>query len=161
MDAVLACQVATWEDLAELPETKSVITEALRLYPPAWLFTRITTEDVALGAHHIPKGTGLAYSPYLVHRSPDVFEAPDQFDPDRWLPERARTLPKDAFIPFGGGARKCIGDAFGMTEATLALATITARWDLQPLHDRPVQPARRRASLTPGALPMRLRSRAH
>lgn len=160
VDAVLAGQTATWDHLARLHETRRVITEALRLYPPGWLFTRVTTEDVTLGAHHIPEGTGVAYSPYLVHRSPDVFEAPDTFDPDRWLPERARTLSRDAFIPFGGGARKCIGDVFGMTEATLALATIIARWELHSMIRRPVQPTRRRASLTPGALPMRLHSRS-
>jgi cytochrome P450 len=161
VDTVLAGQEVRWDHLTKLPETQRVITEALRLYPPAWLFTRVTTEDVALGAHHLPKGTGIGCSPYLLHHNPDLFEAPDRFDPDRWLPERARTVPKEAFIPFGGGARKCIGDAFGLIEATLVLATITARWDLHPTLDRPVQPVPRRAALTPGALPMRVRSRAH
>ncbi len=93
--------------------------------------------------------------------APMVMVTDARLDPDRWLPERARTVPKEAFIPFGGGARKCIGDAFGLIEATLVLATITARWDLHPTLDRPVQPVPRRAALTPGALPMRVRSRAH
>ncbi|HEX3478922.1 MAG TPA: cytochrome P450 [Kofleriaceae bacterium] len=157
VDTVVAGQAVRWEHLTKLLETQRVITED----PPAWLFTRVTTEDSALGAHHLAKGTGIGCSPYLLHHDPDLFEAPDRFDPDRWLPERARTVPKEAFIPFGGGARKCIGDAFGLAEATLVLAAITARWDLHPTLDRPVRPVPRRAALTPGALPMRVRSRAH
>jgi pentalenene oxygenase len=88
-----------------------------------------------------------------------MFEQPDRFDPDRWQPERMAQLPKDAFIPFGAGVHRCIGESFGLTEATLTLAAISARWIVEPLLDRPVEPAPRRATLTPGRLPMRVRRR--
>jgi cytochrome P450 len=156
VDAVLGGRPATWDDLERLTQVRYAITEALRLYPPGWIFTRFATRDVVLGEHLLPEGTGLAYSPYILHRQEKVFDRPDTFDPDRWSPERASALPTNSFIPFGGGVHKCIGDTFGMTEAALALATIYARWYVGPLDHRPVQPAPRRATLTPGRLPMRV-----
>ncbi|MEU6199526.1 cytochrome P450 [Streptomyces sp. NPDC047061] len=159
VDSVLGGRSADWTDIGSLPETRRVITEALRMYPPGWIFTRVTTAEVALGPHLLPAGTGLAYSPYLLHHDPGVFADPDRFDPDRWLPERAASVSKGAFVPFGGGVHKCIGDTFGMTEATLALATIAARWTLAPEFRGPVEPAPRRATLSPARLPMRVAGR--
>jgi pentalenene oxygenase len=158
-DAVLGDRSPEWDDISQLTLTQRVLTEALRMYPPGWIFTRIVTQDTTLGPYRLAEGTGLAYSPYLVHHSPQMFEQPDRFDPDRWQPERMAQLPKDAFIPFGAGVHRCIGESFGLTEATLTLAAISARWIVEPLLDRPVEPAPRRATLTPGRLPMRVRRR--
>ncbi|MFD7581701.1 cytochrome P450 [Kitasatospora sp. NPDC059817] len=101
----------------------------------AWFLTRTVTQDTHLGGQPLPTGTNLAYSPYLIHRRPDLYADPEIFDPDRWDPDRwdlkCPQPPRNAFTPFATGARKCIGDAFAMTEATLALATITARWTLR------------------------------
>ncbi|GAB2713132.1 hypothetical protein GCM10027089_41370 [Nocardia thraciensis] len=91
-----------------------------------------------LGRYSVPEGTTLVYSPYLIHRRPDLYDNPDRFDPDRWLPGRA--IPKDGFIPFGAGARKCIGEQFGTIEAVLALTTIVSRWRLQALPGHRLNP---------------------
>jgi pentalenene oxygenase len=158
LDTLPAGRPADLAVLRTLDYPGRVITETLRLYPPSWLLTRITTEECELGAHRLPAGTMVMFSPYLVHRRPDVFAEPDRFDPDRWLPERAKSVPRGAFIPFGGGSRKCIGDEFAVVEATIALVTIARSWAFRPADATPVRPVPRIA-LAPGPLPMRLVAR--
>jgi cytochrome P450 len=104
------------------------------------VLTRKTPSDSRLGAHPVPAGTTFIFSSYLIHHRPDLYPDPDRFDPDQWT--TTRTSPRDAFIPFGGGARKCIGDIFALTEIALALAAITAHWHLQPRTDHPPRPVR-------------------
>jgi len=132
LDTVLAGRTAAYADLPNLELTGRVISETLRIYPPGWILTRTTTEDTELGGHRIPAGTTLACIPYLIQHRPDLFPDPDRFDPDRWLPQNATNIPRHAYLPFGAGARKCIGDRFGATEAALILATIASRWQLRP-----------------------------
>ncbi|GAA3815000.1 cytochrome P450 [Streptomyces phyllanthi] len=146
------------DTLRGLGYTHRVLTETMRLYPASWMLTRITTEEHVLGGRRLPPGTTVVYSPYLIHRHPGVYTDPDRFDPDRWLPERAATVPRAAFIPFGAGARKCIGDEYGLAEATIALVTVARAWTLEPDDDRPVRPVPRIA-LAPGPLPMTVRAR--
>ncbi len=128
VDTVLEGRAAQWDDLPDLPFTDRFITETLRLYPPGWLVMRLTTREVKLAGRTLPPATTILPSPLPVHRRASVYPDPDRFDPDRFDPERDTPLPRGAFTAFGGGARKCIGDTYGMTEATLALATLTARW---------------------------------
>ncbi|MEV6235883.1 cytochrome P450 [Lentzea sp. NPDC051838] len=109
--------------------TRRVINEVLRLYPTAWLFSRRTTCDTTLGGHHIPARSMIAVSPFVLHRDPKVFPDPARFDPDRFL--ELNPVQRQAYIPFGAGARKCIGDVFGMTQAVIALAGILSRWTLR------------------------------
>ncbi|MFE0522998.1 cytochrome P450 [Streptomyces sp. NPDC058954] len=154
-DAVLAGGVAGFDDLPRLEVTRNIITETMRLYPPGWLLTRTTTVDAELGGRHIPAGTDVAFSPYQIHHRGDLFTEPERFDPDRWAPDRAGAIPREAFLPFGGGARKCIGDAYALTEATLALATIAARWRLEPTPGRRVRAAPYALALGPKGLFMR------
>ncbi len=142
VDAVLAGAVARFEDLPKLKLTSGVVTETLRMYPPAWTLARTTTIDTHLGGHPLPAGSLLFYSPYLLHHRPDLYPDPDNFNPDRWTDGHPARPARDAFIPFAGGARKCIGDTFAVTEATLALATLAARWRLRLLPGRHVYPAR-------------------
>ncbi|OLT33221.1 hypothetical protein BJF79_08035 [Actinomadura sp. CNU-125] len=158
VDAVLDGRTATHEDLPALDLTGRVITETLRLKSPAWLLTRSVTADARLGTHVLPAGTTVVFSPYLIHHRSDLFPRPDRFDPDRWLPERSAAIPRQAFIPFGMGARKCIGDQFALHQASIFLATITARWRLEPVH-RTVRPVRA-VAMRPGRLPMRVLSRS-
>ena len=146
------------EDLARLDYTRRTITEVLRLYPPIWLLTRKATEDCELGGHPVAAGTMIVFSPYLVHRDPRLFADPEQFDPDRWLPDRAASTPRGALIPFGGGSRKCIGDHFGMTEAVLTLAAIAGRWQLRPVPGQ-VTLTPPRATLMPDPLRMVIEAR--
>jgi cytochrome P450 len=158
VDHVLNGRIAHHDDLPRLNYTTRVLTETLRLYPPGWLVTRVLTTETTLAETTLPAGTTLIYSPYLIHRRPDLYPQPDHFDPDRWLPDRAATLPRGAFIPFGGGTRKCIGNTFALLEATLALATITTRWQLNPLPHTIIHP-HPRATLRPHPLRMRLHHR--
>ncbi|MFE6867694.1 cytochrome P450 [Kitasatospora sp. NPDC057692] len=156
VDRVRAEGPLTLERLPSLELAGRVIAETLRLYPPGWLFTRALTVDSEIGAVRLPAGTMIAYSPYLIHRRPDLFEAPDAFRPDRW---RNPHLPRNAYLPFGAGARRCIGEYFARTEAALTLAGITARWRLVPVTDRPVR-CRLSTTLRPAGLRMRLVERS-
>ncbi|MFD5699407.1 cytochrome P450 [Streptomyces lasiicapitis] len=140
VDAVLDGAAASHSDLPRLELTQRIITETLRLRPPGWIFTRTVTADTRLGGHLLPAGSSVVYSPYLIHHRPDLYDEPEAFDPDRWDPKRPQP-PRHALLPFATGARKCIGDTFAMTEATLALATITARWRLEHLPGQQVRPA--------------------
>ncbi|MBB5953583.1 pentalenene oxygenase [Saccharothrix tamanrassetensis] len=156
VDAVLGGRIATYDDLPGLPFTGRIITETLRLYAPAWLLTRKVTADTELGDHVLPAGTVVVYSPYLIHHRADLYENPERFDPDRWDAARRPAPPRIAFLPFAGGARKCIGDRFSLVEATLALASIAARWRLAHV---PREPAPRPAA-SAVIRPHRLRMRA-
>jgi cytochrome P450 len=158
VDAVLGGRVAGHDDVARLDYTTRVLTETLRLYPPGWILTRVLTTEATLAGRTLPAGTILINSPYLIHRRGDLYPDPNHFDPDRWLPDHTTTLPRGAFIPFGGGTRRCIGDTFAMLEATLALATITTRWHLHPLPGMTTQP-RARVTLRPHPLRMQLHHR--
>lgn len=145
-------------DPAHLPSlglASRVVTETLRLYPPAWMMTRVVREDAELGGVRFKGGSTIVLSPYLLHRRADLYEEPDRFDPDRWLhaqPDRA------TYIPFGAGARKCIGDQFALNEAILALTAIVARWELHPVGDRPFLP-KVETSLSSRGLRLRLTER--
>ncbi|MEV2226341.1 cytochrome P450 [Nocardia vinacea] len=154
IDTVLSGRAPDHSDLEQLEVANRIVTETLRLYPPAWFFTRKVTAGVRLGQYDLPAGSTIAVSPYLIHRRPDLYEEPDRFDPDRWLPERAASSP-GALLPFGGGARKCIGEAFGMTEVVLALVTIASRWRLQTIRGTRIRPPLS-VSLLPGGLHLRL-----
>ncbi|MFI5592145.1 cytochrome P450 [Amycolatopsis sp. NPDC051758] len=143
----------TSADLPRLEYTDRVLTETLRMYPPAWLLSRTTTRDVEIAGARLSAGTPVFYSSYLLGRNPEMFPDPDRYDPDRWLPERAKQLPRNAVLPFGQGNRKCIGDNFGIAETTLTLAAAVARWRLRPVPGHRISTAPK-ASLGTGPLPM-------
>jgi cytochrome P450 len=158
VDTVLDGRIADYPDIPKLELTGRIITETLRLNPPAWLLTRRTTTDTELAGQHLPAGTIVVFSPYVLHHRADLYPDPDRFDPDRWLDDTTAPLPQGALTPFGSGARKCIGDVFAMTQVTLALASIATRWQLDPLPRTRIHPAPR-AILAPHSLRMRLRQR--
>ena len=130
-DAVLGGRVAGLADLPRLELTGRVVKEALRLYPPGWLTLRTATRDTTLGGHRLPAGSMVLVSPYLLHRREDFHRDAARFEPDRWLagPPAAR----GAYLPFGAGATKCIGEEFGQAEATVVLASVLGRWELTPV----------------------------
>jgi pentalenene oxygenase len=156
-DTVLTDGTAIWNDLPRLDYTRRVVTEILRIYPPGWMVTRTVTTDTELDGHCIPAGTALVFSSYLLHHLPDIYPEPERFDPDRWVDGQA-SLPPGAFMPFGHGVRKCIGDTFAMTEATLGLATIAARWNIHLTGDQAPRPVAR-AILAPSRTLLRLSRR--
>ncbi|MFB8275961.1 cytochrome P450 [Nocardia colli] len=158
VDDVLRGQPPVHADLRRLPVLNRVLTETLRLYPPGVVLTRVVTEDTDLGGYRLPAGTNVFYSPHLFHHRSDLYPHGDRFDPDRWLSDPAQTVARHNYVPFGFGARRCIGEQFALTEAMLALAIITARWTLRPLPGQNVQPALA-ATLRPRRLRMRVIAR--
>ncbi|HRG94803.1 MAG TPA: cytochrome P450 [Polyangiaceae bacterium] len=159
LDRVLGDRLPTAEDVKQLVFTERVLKESMRLYPPAWTTGRQAEADVVVGGYRVPKGSQLLLSQWIVHRDSRFFPDPEAFDPDRWLPERAKSLPKFAYFPFGGGPRVCIGNHFAMMEATLILAVVLKRYHLELL---PGQPLGLKPSVTlrqqgPG---LRMRARA-
>lgn len=133
IDAVIGARRPTAEDVKALEYTGRVLKESMRIYPPAWTTGREAAEELELSGHHIPKGSQILMSQWVVHYDRRWFPNPMAFDPDRWLPERAKGLPKYAYFPFGGGPRVCIGNHFAMMEATLLLAVILQRYQLELL----------------------------
>jgi len=108
----------------------------MRLYPPAWAIGRRALADHALGDYVIPQGAVILIAPAVTHRDPRFFPDPNRFDPDRWTPEAESARPKFAFVPFGGGARVCIGEQFAWMELVLLLATLGQRWRLRLASDQ-------------------------
>ncbi|MFE3073562.1 cytochrome P450 [Streptomyces sp. NPDC059247] len=155
VDTVLDGRPAAHADLPRLELTGRVISETLRVWSPSWMMMRHVTRDTELGGHHLPRGTSVIYSSYLLHRRGDLFPRPDRFDPDRWLSEP----PRHAYIPFGGGARKCIGYGYGLNDTILALATITSRWHLASPAGQKITPSLG-GELHPRGLTMRAGARS-
>jgi pentalenene oxygenase len=158
VDAVLAGRAPRFEELGLLEYTQRVFTEALRLYPPGWILTRRTTAAVELGGHRIGPGATILFSPYALHRDPEFFPDPERFDPDRWLPDRGKAVPRYAMIPFSAGKRKCMGDAFAMDLATTVLSTLAGRWRLRSTRGTTVR-AIPKMTLSIEALPMKVEAR--
>jgi cytochrome P450 len=131
LETVLGGRLPSADDLPSLPYTEMVLSESLRLYPPAWVMGRRTIEPHQLGPYPIPEGGTLLMSQYLMHHDPRWYPDPYRFDPDRWTPEAQAGRPKFAFFPFGGGPRLCIGESFAWMEGELALATIAQRWRMR------------------------------
>ena len=140
IDAVLNGRPPEGADLANLPYTRMVIDEALRLYPPAWGFSRQALGDDELGGFHLPRGWLAFVVPYVLHRLPAFWQDPDVFDPDRFIPERSADRPKFVYIPFGAGPRQCIGNHFALIEAQLIVATLAQRYRLQLVPRHRVEP---------------------
>jgi len=112
-------------DLDRLPVARAVFSETLRLYPAASAYGRRVLEPIELGGYAIAAGSGIVISPYVSHRNPRWFAEPERFSLERWT---APAWPEFAFLPFGGGARRCIGEAFAGMEGALALATLARHY---------------------------------
>jgi cytochrome P450 len=130
IDTVLEGRPPEYADLANLPYTRMVVDEAMRLYPPAWGFSRQAMGDDRLGGYRLPKGWLAFVIPWVLHRLPAYWPNPDAFDPDRFSPERSADRPKFVFIPFGAGPRQCIGNQFALIEAHLSVATFAQSYRL-------------------------------
>ena len=123
---VLDGRIPSMDDVLKLEWTRAIISESMRLFPPAWTMGRRVLQDHALGAHIVEKDALVIMSQWVVHHDPRWWHQPDSFMPERWLSPSDR--PKYSYFPFGGGSRVCIGEAFAWTEAILLLATIAQRW---------------------------------
>jgi cytochrome P450 len=128
------------DDLARLPYARQVLSESMRLFPPAWMIGRRALGSFEAAGHVIPARAILLLCPWVTHRDPRWFPDPERFDPERWLPERIAERPKFSWFPFGGGTRICIGEQFAWLEAILALATVARRWRLRLAPGHRVEP---------------------
>jgi cytochrome P450 len=128
ISSVLGGRPPTIEDLAHLPYTECVYTEAMRLFPPVWGIFRDCKIADTLGGYHISPGTVIVLSPWVVHHDARFYTEPEAFRPERWEKQTAQNISRYAYVPFGGGQRLCIGNVFALVEGRLALATIAQKW---------------------------------
>lgn len=145
--------------LLALPMMDRFVRELLRLYPPAWLFDRQSVVPTRLDGVDLPAGTVFYLSPWLQHRNAAVFDDPEQFNPDRHT--EAAPLPAFSYLPFGGGARQCIGQHYSLAMLKVILAQLLLTHDLQ--HESDAMPGfKATATLAPAqAVKIRVRRRAN
>ncbi len=136
LDGVLSGRVPAFDDLAKLIYTRQIIEEAMRLYPPGWLLTRRALGEDEISGFHVPAGSDVFVSPYIIHRHPEFWQQPESFKPERFAPEHSNSRPQGAYLAFSMGARNCIGEAMAMYEMLTQLAVIgqQLRLDYIPQH---------------------------
>jgi cytochrome P450 len=160
VDEALNGAAPTVRDLPRLPYTRMVIQEALRLYPPIFLFARWgQAPDVIAGAE-TPADANVMVCPWVLHRHPEFWTDPEAFDPERFEPARAASRHPYAYMPFGGGPRQCLGVHFALMEAQLLLATIVGRCRLRTPPGHVAEPGPMMTLRPRGGMPMYVTPRA-
>jgi cytochrome P450 len=151
--------------LADVPRTRALVAESMRMHPPSWVLVRGVAQDLEIDDYSIPAGSLLMTSQYAMHRDDRYWSDSEKFLPERWLDndgvfdEQAPGQPLGAWFPFGFADRKCLGDQFSLMEATLALAALGRKWHVTAVAPREVVPAAA-ATLRPGnGIPARIRAR--
>ena len=140
LSSVLVGRAPGVGDLEKLPYLQAVVSESLRLYPPAYLLARTSIAPCSIGGYDFPTGTTVLASQWVMHRDARYFDDPDSFRPERWLDGRAGRLPAGAYFPFGDGPRRCIGQSFALMESALVLATLAQRFQFRLVPGHPVTP---------------------
>jgi cytochrome P450 len=140
VDSVLAGNVPTYADLANLPYTGAVIDETLRLYPPTWSLLRDVIDDDVIGGFEVTKDSSVLINIYLTHRLPEFGQQPDAFMPERFLPEQLASRPRYAFLPFGGGPRQCIAAALATMQMKLILVMLIQHFRFEWASAYPLKP---------------------
>jgi cytochrome P450 len=135
---VLGERTATLEDYPRLKYTEMVFAESMRLFPPAWAMGRQSTRPVQLGEYKLPPRSHFFFSQYVMHRSPEFWDAPEDFRPERHTTEAKADRKRFVYFPFGGGRRQCIGEGFAWMEGVLSLATIAQKWRLSFVPKYPI-----------------------
>ncbi|MFD5569820.1 bifunctional albaflavenone monooxygenase/terpene synthase [Streptomyces cadmiisoli] len=128
VESVTGGRPVAFEDVRKLTHTNNVVVEAMRLRPAVWILTRRAVTDTELGGYRIPAGADIVYSPYAIQRDARSYADNLEFDPDRWLPERAKDVPKYAMSPFSVGNRKCPSDHFSMAQLSLITAAVATAY---------------------------------
>lgn len=137
-ERVLGGRTPRIEDLPDLPYTRMVADETLRLHPPIWLYPRDAAAEDEVGGWRIPKGGSVFMVPYVTHRHPDFWTDPDRFDPERFSDANRAAHPRYAYFPFGGGQRKCVGNQMAVVQMHLTLAMVAQRFRLRLVPGHPL-----------------------
>ncbi len=137
VDKGVAGDIPTFDEVGNLPFSRQVIEEALRLYPPVWLYSRTAIADDNVCGYDIPAGTNIFFAPYYLHRNPDFWDEPESFKPDRFSPDEIKKRHKFAYIPFSAGPRRCIGDYFSIVEMQIHLGTMAKKFKLEYADEQP------------------------
>ncbi|MGA9772676.1 MAG: cytochrome P450 [Blastocatellia bacterium] len=138
IDSVLKGNLPTAEDVARLQYTEMVFSEAMRLYPPAWLIGRRALEEYRIDKYSIPARSIILMSPYVMQHDERYYPEPEKFDPERWKPGAREARPKFSYFPFGGGPRVCIGEPFAWMEGVLLISTIARKWKMRLAPDQQI-----------------------
>jgi cytochrome P450 len=125
IDEAIGSRLATVDDMPALPYIHAIVQEAMRVFPPVWIIGREVIEPFEVGGVALQPGNQILCSQWVVHKDPRWWPEPEQFNPDRWLSDEARS--RFSYFPFGGGPRVCIGNHFAMMEAVLLLTTMLQR----------------------------------
>ena len=136
---VLNGRSPTPADFPNLHYCDKVIKESMRLYPSAWSISRHALADDEIGGYHIPAGAIVALSPYTLHRHLEFWPEPETFDPERFTPEQEAARHRYAYIPFGAGSRKCIGDQFALMESIIIMPLLLQRFSLKLVPEHPIE----------------------
>ena len=142
-------------DVSKLRFTRQVISETMRLYPPAFMLTRIARQDTELAGHRVRAGQRINVPVYAMHRSPERFTDPHVFDPGRFAEDQPPPN-RYGYLPFGAGPRICLGAAFAMAESVTVLATLVRAMDIVPAAPERVWPEARLSLRPRNGMPMRV-----
>ena len=161
-DSVLQSgDIATYEQLPKLAYTRRVFDESLRLCPPGMgLAPRAALEDDEIDGYFIPKGSILNVAFYFTLRHPEFWKNPEQFDPERFLPERVSARPKYAYMPWGAGGHACIGKSLAVMESVMILSAIARRFHIDLVSTEPVEIDPRFTLRPKGGINVSLRKRS-
>ena len=140
IDLVLDGRQPAFEDLERLLYTRMVIEETMRLYPPAWGFSRRALAADRIGEYDLQPGWLVFVIPWIMHRHPKYWDDPERFEPERFSAAQSAARPKFIYLPFGAGPRQCIGNHFAMAEAQIILATLVQRYRLHLVPGQHVVP---------------------
>lgn len=137
--SVLQGRLPDFQDLRALSYIRQVVEEGMRIYPPVHSFSRRSIEADELDGYPIPKGANVMMSVFALHRSPDYWEDPLVFNPDRFAPEQVKARDRMTYMPFGAGSRMCIGNHFAMMEMQLLLLMMVRHFDFEMVPGHPVE----------------------
>lgn len=156
VDGVLGDRCIAPDDVSSLVYTRAVLDEAMRLYPPVPFMSRSALRDDRIGTLKIPRNSLVTIAPWVLHRHQRLWDKPEAFDPDRFLPGRRESIDRFAYLPFGAGPRVCIAASFALQEALVVLAGVVQAARLDLVEGHAVAPMHRVTLRPEGGLPMRL-----
>jgi len=149
----------TADNIERLTGTRMILEESMRLYPPVPFLSRGVVARDRLGETYVTPDMRIIIAPWVLHRHRKLWTDPDLFDPERFAPENRGKISRFAYLPFGAGARICVGMGFAMQEALLALAMIARRFRVRLADNAEVFPFARMTLRPLNGLPMRIAPR--